>query len=94
MTDQPVVYTDGTTLSPQEIMMVTPTSNRQSFRECLATYPACTHWLNVLLKRVRPCGINTGFGALVKERISQEDLANLQINLFVHTLRYWRTYER
>ena len=26
-------------------------------------------------------GINTGFGALVKERISVEDLADLQTNL-------------
>ena len=83
MTDQPVVYTDGTTLSPQEIMMV---ARQQATVEVSENAWPLIHAARNVVERIVETGetvygINTGFGALVKERISQEDLANLQINL-------------
>lgn len=83
MTDLPVVYADGTTLSPQEVMMV---ARGQATVEVSENAWPLIHAARGVVERIVETGetvygINTGFGALVKERISREDLANLQINL-------------
>ena len=83
MTAQPVVYTDGTTLSPQEIMMV---ARQQATVEVSENAWPLIHAARSVVERIVETGetvygINTGFGALVKEQISQEDLANLQLSL-------------
>ncbi len=83
MTQRPTVYTDGTTLSPQEVLMVA--RGQASVEVSEDAWPSI-HAARGVVDRIVETGetvygINTGFGALVKERISQQDLADLQINL-------------
>ncbi len=83
MTEQHVVYTDGTTLSPQEVMMVARQQASVAVSE--NAWPSI-HAARGVVERIVSTGetvygINTGFGALVQERISPEDLALLQVNL-------------
>ncbi len=83
MTQGPVVYTDGSTLSPQEVLMVA--RGQASVDVSENAWPAIHAARGVVERIVKTSetvyGINTGFGALVKERISPEDLADLQVNL-------------
>jgi len=83
MSDQPVVYADGRTLSPQEVMMVA----RQQATVAVSddAWPAI-HAARAVVERIVETdetvyGINTGFGALVHQRISSDDLTALQVNL-------------
>ena len=77
------IYLDGETLSSSEVQMIA---------ECKASVAISQDsWIKIdaarsvvegILERGETVyGINTGFGALVKERISSEDLAELQRNL-------------
>ena len=83
MSDEYVVFADGSTLSPQEVMMVAKQRAIVSVSE--NAWPAI-HAARGVVDRIVSTGetvygINTGFGALVHERISAEDLALLQLNL-------------
>ena len=83
MSDEHVVFADGTTLSPQEVMMVA--KGRATVAVSENAWPAI-HAARGVVDRIVSTGetvygINTGFGALVRERISSEDLAQLQLNL-------------
>lgn len=83
MSDLPVVYADGTTLSPQEVVMVARQQATVAVSE--DAWPGI-HAARAVVERIVDTGetvygINTGFGALVHERISNEDLAALQLNL-------------
>ncbi|DAC52752.1 MAG TPA: aromatic amino acid lyase, partial [Candidatus Poseidoniales archaeon] len=83
MSDEHVVFADGTTLSPQEVMMVA--KQRASVAVSENAWPAI-HAARGVVDRIVSTGetvygINTGFGALVQERISTGDLAQLQLNL-------------
>ena len=83
MSDKPVVYADGSTLSPQEVMMVA--QQRAIVAVSEDAWPGI-HAARSVVERIVATGetvygINTGFGALVHERISSDDLASLQVNL-------------
>ncbi len=83
MSDLPTVYADGSTVSPQEIMMV---ANQQAKVEVSENAWPGIHAARAVVDRIVSTGetvygINTGFGALVSERISPEDLTQLQLNL-------------
>ena len=83
MSEQPTVYVDGRTLSPQEVLMVAKRQAKVAVSE--DAWPSI-HAARSVVDRIITTGetvygINTGFGALVHERISNEDLAALQLNL-------------
>ena len=83
MSERPTVHVDGTTLSPQEVMMVAKQQAIVAVSE--DAWPAI-HAARAVVERIvntgeTVYGINTGFGALVHERISSDDLAALQLNL-------------
>lgn len=77
------VYVDGNTLSPQEVVMVA--DQRANVAVSDDAWPRI-HAARSVVDRIVSTGetvygINTGFGALVHERISSEDIAQLQLNL-------------
>ena len=83
MSDAHVVYLDGETLTPAEVIMV---SRQQASVEVSEDAWPKIHSARdvvdrILVENETVYGINTGFGALVHERISQDDLAQLQLNL-------------
>ncbi len=83
MSERQTVHVDGTTLSPQEVMMVAKQQAIVAVSE--DAWPAI-HAARAVVERIvntgeTVYGINTGFGALVHERISSDDLAGLQLNL-------------
>lgn len=83
MSAQPVVQVDGRTLTLQEILAVA--EKRATVQVSEDAWPAIYSSRTVVERIVQSgetvYGINTGFGSLVRERISIEDLANLQVNL-------------
>lgn len=83
MTDERVVQFDGRTLSLQEVLMVSEQRAKVSVSD--DAWPRIDAARAVVERIVATgetvYGINTGFGALVAERISQEDIEDLQINL-------------
>lgn len=79
----PVVYADGHTLTPQEVALVAYQKATVAVSE--DAWPPI-HAARRVVDRIVSAGetvygINTGFGALVHERISADDLAQLQLNL-------------
>ena len=83
MSQRPVVYADGRTLSAQEVVMVAKGQADVAVSD--DAWPGI-HAARQVVERIVSTGdtvygINTGFGALVRERISTDDLAQLQINL-------------
>ena len=83
MTPPSVVYVDGRTLTPQEVAMVA--KEKASVAVSEDAWPQI-HAARRVVERIVETGetvygINTGFGALVNERISSDDLAQLQVNL-------------
>ena len=80
---RPTVNLDGSTLSPAEVERIATNNADVSISE--------DAWVNVQIARnvvdgilargETVYGINTGFGALVHQRISPDDLAQLQTNL-------------
>ena len=83
MTEKPTVFADGSTMSPQEVMMVA--QQRAIIDVSQDAWPGI-HAARSVVERIVATGetvygINTGFGALVHERISSEDLSALQVNL-------------
>lgn len=83
MTEKPTVFADGSTMSPQEVMMVA--QQRAIIEVSEDAWPGI-HAARSVVERIVATGetvygINTGFGALVHERISSEDLSALQVNL-------------
>ncbi len=83
MSQRPVVYADGRTLSAQEVVMVAKGQADVAVSD--DAWPGIQAARQVVERIVSTgdtvYGINTGFGALVRERISTDDLAQLQINL-------------
>ena len=80
---QTTVYVDGNTLSPQEVAMVADQRAKVAVSD--DAWPRI-HAARSVVDRIVSTGetvygINTGFGALVHERISSEDIAQLQLNL-------------
>lgn len=80
---QTIVYVDGNTLSPQEVAMVA--SQRAKVGVSDDAWPRI-HAARAVVDRIVTTGetvygINTGFGALVHQRISSDDIAQLQLNL-------------
>ena len=83
MSERPVIYADGNTLSTQEVMMV---ARQQALVEVSEDAWPRIHAARGVVDRIVATGetvygINTGFGALVHQRISNDDLAELQLNL-------------
>jgi histidine ammonia-lyase len=83
MNPQPMIHVDGRTLTLQEILAVA--EQRAQVQVSEDAWPVI-HAARAVVERIVQSGetvygINTGFGALVRERISQEDLAQLQVNL-------------
>ena len=83
MSEAPTIHVDGMTLSPQEVMMVARQQAKVAVSE--SAWPAI-HAARGVVERIVSTGetvygINTGFGALVHQRISSDDLAALQLNL-------------
>lgn len=83
MSEFPTVFTDGSTLSPQEVMMVAREQATVAVSDDAwpAIYAARAVVERIVETDETVYGINTGFGALVHERISPDDLAALQLNL-------------
>ena len=80
---QPIIYVDGTTLSLKEILMV---SKQQATVQVSEDAWPNIHSARRVVERIVDSGetvygINTGFGALVSERISPDNIALLQKNL-------------
>ena len=80
---QTTVYVDGNTLSPQEVAMVADQRAKVAVSD--DAWPRI-HAARSVVDRIVSTGetvygVNTGFGALVHERISSEDIAQLQLNL-------------
>src|SRR5210317_110415 len=78
-----VVVLDGTTLSLPEVLSVadgkaTVTVSESAWAGINAARAVVDR---IVTSGETVYGINTGFGALVRERISPEDLAQLQVNL-------------
>lgn len=83
MNDSPIIHLDGETLTPAEIIMVG--RHRARVEVSQDAWPKI-HAARAVVERILAenetvYGINTGFGALVHERISQDDLSLLQLNL-------------
>ena len=83
MTDERIVYVDGATLAPSEVMLV---AHQRALVEVSGDAWPLIHAARDVVERIvdqgeTVYGINTGFGALVNQRISSEDLADLQVNL-------------
>ncbi len=83
MTDQHIVYVDGNTLTPSEVLTVAKGTSKVEISP--DAWPGI-HASRAVVERIvandeTVYGINTGFGALVNQRISSEDLAQLQVNL-------------
>lgn len=83
MSEPHVIYLDGETLTPAEIIMIA--RQRATVEVSQDAWPKI-HAARAVVERILEdnetvYGINTGFGALVHERISQDDLAQLQLNL-------------
>ena len=77
-----VINLDGNTLTPTEIVLVSRGAEVQVATDAWPKVEAARNVVEGILKRGETVyGINTGFGALVSERISSEDLAALQVNL-------------
>ena len=83
MTQMQTVFLDGETLSLPELLMVA--NQKAKVEISLDAWPKI-HAARQVVERIihsgeTVYGINTGFGALVKQRISSHDLAQLQLNL-------------
>ena len=83
MTNKPVVYVDGKTLSISELMSVAEQRALVAVSE--DAWPKI-HASRAVVDRIvehgeTVYGINTGFGALVRERIDPEQISQLQVNL-------------
>ena len=83
MTDEHIVYVDGATLTSSEVIMVAKGTAKVEISP--DAWPGI-HASRAVVERIVKndetiYGINTGFGALVNQRISPEDLAQLQVNL-------------
>ena len=83
MTDKPIVFVDGETLSLSELMSVA--EQRATVAVSENAWPKI-HAARAVVERIvehgeTVYGINTGFGALVRERIDPEQIAQLQVNL-------------
>lgn len=79
----PTVHVDGQTLTPQEVMMVA--HQRATVAVSEDAWPNI-HAARAVVERIvsegeTVYGINTGFGALVHQRIAAEEIAQLQVNL-------------
>ena len=73
---------DGNTLSATEIAMVSRGEIVEVAADAWPKVDAARNVVEGILQRGETVyGINTGFGALVSENISPEDLALLQVNL-------------
>ena len=73
---------DGNTLSPTEIVLVSRGEKVEVASDAWPKVKAARDVVEGILRRGETVyGINTGFGALVSENISPEDLASLQVNL-------------
>lgn len=83
MVEGHTVFVDGETLSPSEVLMVA--QGRSKVEVSPDAWPGI-HASRAVVERIvqndeTVYGINTGFGALVNQRISSDDLAQLQVNL-------------
>ncbi|MAJ01764.1 MAG: histidine ammonia-lyase [Euryarchaeota archaeon] len=83
MAEEHIVYVDGNTLTPSEVVMVAEGSAKVEVSP--DAWPGI-HASRAVVERIvandeTVYGINTGFGALVNQRISSDDLAQLQVNL-------------
>ena len=80
---RPTVHLDGTTLTPAEVERIaTNHADVQISEDAWQKVKTARNVVDGILERGETVyGINTGFGALVHERISPEDLAQLQTNL-------------
>ena len=80
---QMIVKLDGETLSSTEVAMISKGLAKVEIAEdAWPKIHAARNVVDGILERGETVyGINTGFGALVRERISVEDLAQLQTNL-------------
>ena len=83
MAAEHTVFVDGATLSPSEVIMV---AEGKSVVEVSPDAWPGIHASRAVVERIvqndeTVYGINTGFGALVNQRISSDDLAQLQVNL-------------
>ena len=77
-----VINLDGNTLSPTEIVLVSRGAAVEVATDAWPKVEAARNVVEGILERGETVyGINTGFGALVSERISSDDLAALQVNL-------------
>ena len=83
MREDNTIYLDGETLSSSEVQMVAEGKVSVAIaKDSWVKIDAARSVIDGILERGETVyGINTGFGALVKERISVEDLADLQTNL-------------
>ena len=83
MREDNTIYLDGKTLSSSEVQMVAEGKAAVAIaQDSWVKINAARSVIDGILERGETVyGINTGFGALVKERISVEDLADLQTNL-------------
>ena len=78
----PTIKLDGNTLSATEIALVSQGERVEIASDAWPRINAARDVVEGILQRDETVyGINTGFGALVSERISSEDLALLQVNL-------------
>jgi histidine ammonia-lyase len=80
---RPTVHLDGTTLTPAEVERIaTNHADVQISEDAWQKVKTARNVVDGIFERGETVyGINTGFGALVHERISPEDLAQLQTNL-------------
>lgn len=80
---RPTVNLDGTTLSPAEVERIaTNNADVKISEDAWGKVEIARNVVDGILERGETVyGINTGFGALVHQRISPEDLAQLQTNL-------------
>ena len=83
MTDERIVYVDGATLAPSEVMLV---AHQRALVEVSGDAWPLIHAARDVVERIvdqgeTVYGINTGFGALCDVRIHSENLTKLQENL-------------
>ena len=83
MKEEKIIYLDGETLSSSEVQMIAEgKASVEISQDSWVKINAARSVVDGILERGETVyGINTGFGALVKERISSEDLSDLQRNL-------------
>ena len=77
-----IIYLDGETLSTNEISLVAAGAKVEIASNSIIKINSARDVIDRILESGQTVyGINTGFGSLVSESISESDLSQLQLNL-------------